>query len=263
MKFKLATILIVTAVLLLLSGASFAQATVDSMKYEVVQTNPPAGTPPTAAQGFCSTNGGALGCLNLQRFIRIEGTPGGTIVGKWLSAGDDVAPLLVSLGFDSIYAEFFDNNTYSVLAIDNTGAQIPFIGIYTSSASGVGNIMDIVLEQSTPSVVTSEGIYEITTHPLGIGDNVPRAMYSFELMQNYPNPFNPSTRITFRLPQKSSVTLRVFNALGQEVATLTDDVRPAGLYEVDFLGEGLPSGTYFYRMESGNFSDVKKMLLVR
>jgi hypothetical protein len=271
MKFKLATVMIVTAVLLLLSGAAFAQATVDSMKYEVVQTNPPAGTPPTAAQGFCSTNGGLLGCDNLQRYIRIEGTPGGPIIGKWLSAGDDVAPLLVQLlNLDTIYAEFFDNNTYNVLAIDVNGTQIPFSGTYTTSASGVGNIMNITLEQSTPTVVTSEGIYEITTHPVGIGDPVSNELFSFELRQNYPNPFNPATRISFQIPQKSAVTLRVFNALGQEVVTLVEDIRPAGLYGVDFRGEDLPSGIYFYRLwastpsgEAGNFNDVKKMLLVR
>jgi hypothetical protein len=233
------------------------------MKYEVVQTSPPLGTPPTAAQGFCSSSGGVLGCDNLQRFIRIEGTPGGTIVGKWLSAGDDVAPLLAQFNFDSIYAEFFDNNTYSELAIQIDGTQIPFTGIYTTAASGVGDIMNITLEQSTPSVVTSEGIYEIKSISLGIGDPVSNELFSFELLQNYPNPFNPATRISFRIPQKSAVTLRVFNALGQEVATLVDEIRPAGLYEVDFPGEALPSGIYFYRLEAGNFNDVKKMLLVR
>lgn len=84
-----------------------------------------------------------------------------------------------------------------------------------------------------------------------------------ELGQNYPNPFNPSTRFTFSVPQTQRVEIAVFNALGQQVATLVDGVMNAGRYEVTFDAGRMASGMYFYRLKTGNFTDVKKMMLVR
>jgi hypothetical protein len=84
---------------------------------------------------------------------------------------------------------------------------------------------------------------------------------NFTLSQNYPNPFNPSTEITFTLPQASQVSLRVFNLLGQEVATLVDEFRSAGTHRATFDASSLPSGMYIYRLESGANSVSKKMML--
>ncbi|MFC1852319.1 hypothetical protein ACFL27_19145 [candidate division CSSED10-310 bacterium] len=83
------------------------------------------------------------------------------IVGKWLSSGDDVSVLLASLGFVSIGAQFNENNTYTVDATDNQGAVTQFVGTYVVAKSSVGNIYTITLSQSSPTVLTSEGIYEI------------------------------------------------------------------------------------------------------
>jgi hypothetical protein len=75
----------------------------------------------------------------------------------------------------------------------------------------------------------------------------------FALGQNYPNPFNPSTTIRFSVPERSKVTLRVLNLLGEEVARVVNgESYDAGTYEVDFLAKDLPSGTYVYRLEAGN-----------
>jgi hypothetical protein len=86
---------------------------------------------------------------------------------------------------------------------------------------------------------------------------------NFNLSQNYPNPFNPSTTIEFSIPEESFVELKVFDVLGNEVALLANDSYPAGTYRTDFSNTNLTSGTYFYRLEAGNFVKIKKMLLLR
>jgi hypothetical protein len=83
------------------------------------------------------------------------------------------------------------------------------------------------------------------------------------LYQNYPNPFNPSTVITFDLPSDAWVSLRIYNILGQSVASLVEEFLTAGSYKYTFNAEGLAGGVYFYRLESGKFSAVNKMLLLR
>ncbi len=86
---------------------------------------------------------------------------------------------------------------------------------------------------------------------------------TFELSQNYPNPFNPSTQISFSLPQQSTVQLKVYNTLGQLVATLVNGALPAGLHSVTFDARNLASGMYIYRLSAGNFTSVKKMMLLK
>ncbi|MBN8586323.1 MAG: choice-of-anchor J domain-containing protein [Ignavibacteria bacterium] len=85
----------------------------------------------------------------------------------------------------------------------------------------------------------------------------------FNLLQNYPNPFNPITNIKFAIPTTGLVKLTVFDILGREVATLLNEVKPAGNYLVDYDASALSSGVYFYRLEAGDFTDTKKMLLVK
>jgi hypothetical protein len=86
---------------------------------------------------------------------------------------------------------------------------------------------------------------------------------TYALSQNYPNPFNPSTVIRYGLPAAGMTTLKVYNILGQEVATLVNEVQPAGTYTVRFNASSLSSGVYFFRILSGSFSAVKKMVLVK
>jgi hypothetical protein len=85
----------------------------------------------------------------------------------------------------------------------------------------------------------------------------------FNLDQNYPNPFNPTTIISYSLPEAASVSLKVFDVLGREVQTLVNDVKNAGTYTVEFNANNLPSGVYIYRIETPNYSSVKKMLLIK
>ena len=87
----------------------------------------------------------------------------------------------------------------------------------------------------------------------------------YNLSQNYPNPFNPSTRISWQSIQSSGVikTLKVYDVLGNEVATLVNEYRNAGSYEVDFNASSLSSGIYFYRLQAGSFIQTKKMILIK
>ena len=85
----------------------------------------------------------------------------------------------------------------------------------------------------------------------------------FALSQNYPNPFNPTTAISFSVPRPSDVTLTVYNVLGQHVTTLADGHYGQGTYVVRFDAAGLPSGVYFYRLESERVNSTKMMLLLQ
>ena len=86
---------------------------------------------------------------------------------------------------------------------------------------------------------------------------------NFILYQNYPNPFNPTTTIAYQIPERDFVTLKVYDILGREVATLVNEEKPAGTYEVQFAGRGLTSGIYFYQLKSGNYLETKKMILIK
>ena len=85
----------------------------------------------------------------------------------------------------------------------------------------------------------------------------------YELFSNFPNPFNPSTKIKFALPKPETVTIEVYNIIGQKIQTLLNKPMPAGYHEVEFNGQNLSSGIYLYRIEAGGWKDVKKMILLR
>ena len=85
----------------------------------------------------------------------------------------------------------------------------------------------------------------------------------FELWQNYPNPFNPTTTIQYAIPKAEHVTLKVYDELGREVTTLVNENKEAGQYKVSFNGSNLASGIYYYRLSAGDFTEVKKLILLR
>ena len=90
--------------------------------------------------------------------------------------------------------------------------------------------------------------------------NVPT---EFQLQQNYPNPFNPTTTIEFALPKQSNVTLKLFDILGREVATLVDAELESGVHKINFDGKDLASGMYFYRIHTEGFMKTKKLMLLK
>ena len=110
--------------------------------------------------------------------------------------------------------------------------------------------------------VIDEIVYGDTSTVLGINyENVQPDQ--FLLSQNYPNPFNPSTKINYQLPEISFVALKIYDVLGNEIATLVNEEKSAGSYEVEFSSKRLPSGIYFYQLRAGNYVETKKMVLLR
>ena len=109
--------------------------------------------------------------------------------------------------------------------------------VYVANSSG---IVTAVEEETNPTTVTN-----------------------FELQQNYPNPFNPSTKIKYSLAEQSQVTLKVYNILGKEIATLVNEVKGNGNHEVSFDGSGLASGVYFYTLQAGKITQTRKMILMK
>ena len=86
---------------------------------------------------------------------------------------------------------------------------------------------------------------------------------TFKLEQNYPNPFNPTTKIGFRIANFGFISLRIFDLLGREVATLVNEEKPAGEYKVQFNASNLSSGVYFYQLKAEEFVETKKLVLMK
>lgn len=108
----------------------------------------------------------------------------------------------------------------------------------------------LVLHTTTGGVTSVR--HELSADPL-----------DFKLLQNYPNPFNPSTKIRFTVPSSQLTVLKVYNVLGQEVATLVNEVLKPGSYEVTWNATAFPSGVYFYRLHAGSFVQTKRLLLIK
>ena len=114
----------------------------------------------------------------------------------------------------------------------------------------------------------ADGVIDLIAEELHRPVNQPKAEdylvpASFELKQNYPNPFNPSTTIEYSIPKVANVTLKIFDVLGKEVATLVNESKSAGTYIINWNASNYSSGLYFYRINAGSFTETKKMFLVK
>ena len=133
--------------------------------------------------------------------------------------------------------------------------------------AGIENsqINDLVFGNSGVLFASAEhlGVYRTTSSVTSIENAEFKQVKDFTLNQNFPNPFNPSTKISWQSPVSSHQTLKVFDVLGNEVATLVDEVKSAGIYEIEFDAENLSSGIYFYKLQTGSLIETKKMILLR
>ncbi len=177
----------------------------------------------------------------------------------------------------SMNAGLPDNNISGiVIAGSKVFASTDSSGVFISTNSGV---KWYPLSRGLPNpyvsclVANSEYLYAgivggLWRMPLNdavasVGAEAKGMAVQFQLEQNYPNPFNPSTTITFELPKTSQVTLTVYDILGREVSVLVNERKSAGVHDVKFDASGLSSGVYFYRLQAGDFTQTRKLCLIR
>ncbi|MCZ6701812.1 MAG: T9SS type A sorting domain-containing protein [Ignavibacteria bacterium] len=190
----------------------------------------------------------------------LKSTDGGY---NWLGAGYSSQIVILILDRN----EFIYTGTYDwfggglIVRTTNNGAN------WQNFSSGLPNYWIETLVCNSQGIlftaINFEGIFrtiQTTTDVEEYYENVPN---EFNLSQNYPNPFNPSTRIQYAVSSRLFVSLKVYDVLGNEIATLVNDEKAAGSYAVEFDATGLPSGIYFYKLQVGSFVETKKMILLR
>ena len=120
--------------------------------------------------------------------------------------------------------------------------------------------------QATPYFYSWKYPYSIKLHSTpatSVENNIAQIKIEFYLYQNYPNPFNSSTYISFHLPSENFVSLKIYDILGRNVAVLISEEMQSGDHTIVWDATGLPSGTYFYSLQSGNYTEVKKLVLLK
>jgi len=167
-----------------------------------------------------------------------------------------------SLGYDlhSIIADPEEQ-----IFIDHTNGDFHLLQNAQAVDAGTNLVLPTVFEDldNTPRPQGSGfdiGCYEFTNATTVEEENIPE---SFQLFQNYPNPFNPTTTLSFVIGYSSFVSLKVYDVLGNEIATLVDEEKTAGKYEVSFNSTELPSGVYIYQLNSGNYIQTRKMVILK
>jgi plastocyanin len=154
--------------------------------------------------------------------------------------------------------------THNVTADDNSftsGPAAPAPWEFTHTFTTVGLHPYYCEPHGGPGGQDMSGVI-IVQNPVGVDDEQIIAD-KFELMQNYPNPFNPSTSIQFVISNREFVTLKIYNILGDEVATLVNEDKEQGVYDITFNATGLSSGMYLYKLQAGSFVETKKMILIK
>jgi len=159
--------------------------------------------------------------------------------------------LTFDAGISSIKYDFDKDSVYStkLFAIDKNDNKILTVGLKDQNSNTYYRGLVFYNEAGVTIPVNNEQTYYQPTE--------------FTLSQNYPNPFNPSTTIAYSVASEGIVELRVYSMLGEEVATLVNEVKQAGSFTTDFDASHLPSGVYFYKLQSGDFVTSKKMILMK
>ncbi|MDD5607474.1 MAG: T9SS type A sorting domain-containing protein [Ignavibacterium sp.] len=150
------------------------------------------------------------------------------------------------------------------ICLKNNNEMWTSIKNFNGSFDPSGNLDNIRGAVTVANATSGEGfiVWSVDNVIVGV-DNEGIMLSDFSLFQNYPNPFNPSTTILYEIPEIQHITIRVFDLLGKEVATLVDEEKHAGKYSVDFDGRNLSTGMYIYKIQAGSFTQTKKMILLK
>jgi hypothetical protein len=158
----------------------------------------------------------------------------------------------------------------SAVVIGNFGLTAQAIDpgfFYTATWYDDINGEELVVDDQNAVIELGPGEFKIYTnrHLLDIesDEDSSTKIYSFSLSQNFPNPFNPVTRINYSIPFENSVQIIIYNINGQKVEMLVDEIKPAGIHYIDWEASELTSGIYFYKLTAGEFTDTKKMILIK
>jgi len=184
---------------------------------------------------------------------------------NWNVVNTTVIPFQ-SYDYNSNSFKFFNNNVGYVFGRDNLILKTTDQGeTWLKYSDHQVNIRDIAFtDKNTGYVVGYGGLIKKTTNGGTIGiENISSIPIGFILHQNYPNPFNPVTKINYELPVSAHVALKVYDILGKEIITLLNEKQVMGSYEIEFNGEDLPSGIYFYKLVSTEFTETRKMVLLK
>ncbi|MBV6397865.1 MAG: T9SS type A sorting domain-containing protein [Ignavibacteria bacterium] len=165
---------------------------------------------------------------------------------------------LQSGGVDTYKYKGRVSSTDSLASIGINASGYVGISIFQDPRYFINGDLKAVLSAAIKYLTDNGGMI---TNIGGNGSEITADQYS--LSQNYPNPFNPVTKINFSIPQSGFVSMKVYDIMGREIATLVNEVKNAGTFTVEFNGANLSSGTYFVRMQAGDFSQVRRMVLVK
>jgi photosystem II stability/assembly factor-like uncharacterized protein len=202
---------------------------------------------------------------------------GGKKIAKTSNGGITWTPIPLPSGLSELspfhiaYVKGTDS-TYVITSNNNIGGINPAIsGSAYSNNNGttwnyINNLAYGSASFSSPNSGWSAGMNDSVYKWVGFLTEVNENSLTaddFRLSQNYPNPFNPSTTINFSIQTSGFVTLKVYDVLGDAVATLVNEEKPAGVYQVSFNAADLSSGIYFYKLRAGNFVETRKMILIK
>jgi len=171
---------------------------------------------------------------------------------------------------DNVYGYNINTNTYSMEQSLPLKLQAFYAGVNIRHTRGFdivrftisGGVTD-VREAQGVAISGQTWVFTDTIQTSGLNEISNDIPNSFKLLQNYPNPFNPSTTIKFSIPEQSFVKLEIFNSLGEKVSILVSETLSAGTYEYEWDAENLTSGIYLYRMQTNNYSESRKMILIK
>ena len=170
-----------------------------------------------------------------------------------VSVNDLQVQITVSGTSGKVAGELVDESG-SVVAVNNGTNSNPF----TLTAPGSGNYT-VNAGHKSPLVWDSASVNISLT---GVSENHSHPSV-YKLYNNYPNPFNPSTTIRYSVPEASFTSIKIYDVIGNEVSSLVNENKPAGLYEVQFNASDLSSGIYYYTIQAGSFKETKKMILLK